>query len=404
MKPIRFVHASDAHLGYMQYNLLERQEDFLKAFEEFIENTKELSPDFVIFAGDLFNDPHPSNLVLSSAIDQIDSLKIPFLVVPGSHDNIYSALVGTVLDPLHRGRHIHYLPVKPYKHENIYVYGMTNFRRRADFEKARDEYFKARPPEPKEKYNIFVLHQGVDFPKLNLHPNEVEILPGELPKGFQYYAAGHLHVPVDFKFDNGIFAYSGSLETFEYTQYPHGKGFYLVEVDADGETSIKRVNLACYRKFNIIEEDFTGLKLPEIEEKATRLVLKADEKGAILVLVLTGTLPHGASRADINYDSLKTAASKALYVHIVNKLKTPEETTGPIAIAGAETIFSRAGKKLSEYYKDQFQEQASKYADFTVELVKILADKAMKSKERKNTAETKIDEFYGIKKEEARKK
>ena len=278
MKPFRFVHASDAHLGYMQYNLLERREDFLNAFREFVEKTKELSPDFVIFAGDLFDDPHPSNLVLSSAIELIDSLEVPFLVVPGSHDNVYSALVGTVLDPLHKGGHIHYLPIKPFKTDDVYVYGMTNFRRRADFERHGKEYFEKHPPKASGKYNIFVLHQAVDFPRLNLHPNEVQILPAELPKGFQYYASGHFHNSINFKFNDGLFAYSGCFETFDYDEYDYEKGFYLVEVQSDGETKVSRVPITSYRRFNIVEENFTGLDAREIEEKGSIIDFKGGSR------------------------------------------------------------------------------------------------------------------------------
>ena len=398
MKPFRFIHASDAHLGYMQYNLLERREDFLNAFREFIEKTKELSPDFVVFAGDLFDDPHPSNLVLSSAIELIDSLKVPFLVVSGSHDNMYSALVGTVLDPLHRGGHIHYLQVKPFEYGDVYVYGMRNFRRRVDFEREGRKYFDRHPPEPRGKYNIFVLHQGVDFPRLRLRSSETELYPAELPKGFQYYACGHLHKPVKFRFNDGIFAYSGCFETFSYDEYDYEKGFYLVEVQSDGETEVKRIPLTCYRRFNIIKEDFTGLDVPEIEERAQSLISNSDRPEYVVVLVLNGTLPQGVSRADINYNKIKSAASECLYVHLVNNLRTPEEKTGPVSIAGAETIYAKAERKLIQYYTRRYKEDAGRYASFTVDLTRILSNESMKSKERITLAEKRIDEFYDAKK------
>jgi DNA repair exonuclease SbcCD nuclease subunit len=399
MKPFRFVHASDAHLGYRQYHLPERQQDYMNAFREFVEKTRELSPDFVIFAGDLFNDPHPSNVVLSSAIELIDSLKLPFLVVPGSHDAVYSSSVGTVLDPLHKGGHIHYLPLKPFELSDVYVYGMKNFRTRAEFEKGKKEFFEKHPPTPKGKYNIFVLHQGVDFPKLGLHQAEVELYPSELPGGFQYYASGHLHAPAYFRFKKGLFAYSGSLETTDYTQYKYEKGFYLVEVEGDGETNITRVPITCYRKFNIIEEDFSGLDARGIEEKARRLISEADEQECILVLVLEGILPRGVSRVDVDYESIRKTAGKALYLRLINNLKTPEEAEVPIKLAEAETIFAKARKILAEYYAEAFRERAEEYASFTVELVKILSDKSMKTRERTSKAEKKIDMFYQTRKE-----
>ena len=401
MKPVRFVHAADAHLGYRQYHLQERQNDFLNAFREFVEKTRELSPDFVVFAGDLFHDPHPSNVVLSSAIELIDSLETPFLVVPGSHDAVYSSTVGTVLDPLHKGGHVQYLPVKPFVFGDVYVYGMRNFRTRAEFERDGQAFFERHPPTPKGKYNIFVLHQGVDFPKLNLHPEEVELYSTELPKGFQYYAAGHLHMPNCFRFNEGFFAYAGSLETTDYTQYEYEKGFYLVEVESDGETKITRIPIKQHRKFNIVKEDFSGRDAKEIEEKARELLSKADEEGCIIVLVMEGILPRGVSRVDVDYNAIKNAAEKALHIQLINNLKTPEEDLSPIQIAEAETIFAKAEKALTEYYADLFKEKAGKYAALTIELVKILSDKSAKSRERTSRAEKKIEEFYQAEKRAA---
>ena len=54
MKAFSFVHVADLHLGYAQYGLQARRDDFLKAFEEVAEKTIQLKPDFMIVAGDLF--------------------------------------------------------------------------------------------------------------------------------------------------------------------------------------------------------------------------------------------------------------------------------------------------------------------------------------------------------------
>ncbi|RLI37495.1 exonuclease SbcCD subunit D, partial [Candidatus Bathyarchaeota archaeon] len=45
MKPFSFVHVADIHLGYEQYNLAIRREDFKRAFEEVVDKTLELKPD-----------------------------------------------------------------------------------------------------------------------------------------------------------------------------------------------------------------------------------------------------------------------------------------------------------------------------------------------------------------------
>jgi len=45
VKPLSFVHAADLHLGYTQYNLDVRCEDFNAAFRELVDKTIELKPD-----------------------------------------------------------------------------------------------------------------------------------------------------------------------------------------------------------------------------------------------------------------------------------------------------------------------------------------------------------------------
>ena len=55
MKAFSFVHASDLHLGYAQYGLETRRQDFDNAFTELVDGTIELKPTFMIIAGDLFH-------------------------------------------------------------------------------------------------------------------------------------------------------------------------------------------------------------------------------------------------------------------------------------------------------------------------------------------------------------
>ncbi|KPV64343.1 MAG: DNA double-strand break repair protein Mre11 [Candidatus Bathyarchaeota archaeon BA2] len=42
MKPFSFVHVADLHLGYVEYNLDVRREDFNAAFQEVVDKTIEL--------------------------------------------------------------------------------------------------------------------------------------------------------------------------------------------------------------------------------------------------------------------------------------------------------------------------------------------------------------------------
>lgn len=44
MKPFSFVHVADLHLGYEQYNLATRREDFDRVFHEVVDKTIRLKP------------------------------------------------------------------------------------------------------------------------------------------------------------------------------------------------------------------------------------------------------------------------------------------------------------------------------------------------------------------------
>ena len=112
MKAFSFVHASDLHLGYAQYGLEVRRQDFDNAFTELVDRTIELKPDFIIIAGDLFHQPRPSNVTLENTIRSFKRLSdagIPVLTVDGSHDSAPNTITGTILYPLDSAGLIHHL-------------------------------------------------------------------------------------------------------------------------------------------------------------------------------------------------------------------------------------------------------------------------------------------------------
>ena len=52
---MRFAHLSDSHLGYRQFGILEREQDFYDVFARNIDKIIEMDVDFVIHSGDLFD-------------------------------------------------------------------------------------------------------------------------------------------------------------------------------------------------------------------------------------------------------------------------------------------------------------------------------------------------------------
>jgi len=387
LRAFSFVHAADFHLGYSQYGLEARREDFDRAFQELVDKTIELKPDFMIIAGDLFNHARPSNVILENAIKNFSRLReagIPVLTVDGSHDSAPNVVTGTILNPLDSAELIYYLP----RHEGAcwrkedccYVYGVPNFRTRRKTEEALPAFMEQnKPTSDPELFNIFVLHMALDIPSLTPPYIEAEAPPELIPEGFDYYAAGHVHKPYKNRFKTGMLVYSGSIETVDYEEAKNDKGFYYVEVDEKGTASPQFMRLESPRKFVVLDQDFTGVNPSKITELAVQLVRGADEEDVIIVPVLRGVLPAEASRAEVDVSQLRSAAEKALLVHPVVLLRETE-VSEEIVRSIFEAEFKDLKTKAFEYFMQIFSErytsdEAEKIARVAVSLIEPLTKK-----------------------------
>jgi DNA repair protein SbcD/Mre11 len=367
LKPFSFVHTSDLHLGYAQYGLEARRQDFDNAFKELVDKAIELKPDFMIIAGDLFHQARPSNVTLENTIRSFKRLKdanIPVLTVDGSHDSAPNIITGTILHPLDSAGLIHHLPRHSgacwRKPDCCYVYGIPNFHNKHKTEEALPKFMTENPPTPSNKvYNIFVFHAAVDLPSVKPPYIEAEVSPEQLPNGFDYYAAGHVHERYLDKFKTGFLAYSGCTETADYREAKYPKGFLHVTVNEKGEVKPEFMELTSTRKFVIFEQDFSGMASAKITELATQLVKDADSEGAIIIPVLKGTLPAEASRAEIDIAKIRSAGEKALLVHPIVLLKE-SVVSDEIVRSIFESEFKDLKTKAFEYFLQIFSERYSR--------------------------------------------
>jgi len=387
VKAFSFIHAADLHLGYAQYNLETRREDFGKAFQELVDKTIELKPDFMIIAGDLFHQARPSNTTLENAIKNFSRLReagIPVLTVDGSHDSAPNIITGTILNPLDSAGLIYYLPRHEgacwRKHDCCYVYGVPNFRTRRKTEELLPAFMEQNKPLPEPSlFNIFVFHMAVDLPNVKPPYIEAEASPELIPDGFQYYAGGHVHVPFMEKFKSGLLVYSGCTETVNYDEAKIRKGFYHVNVDENGNASPRFVELESLRKFVVLEHDFTGLTPQKITDLAVQLVREADSEGVVVIPVLKGTLPVEANRSSVDVAKIRSAVEKALFVHpvvLLRESEVSEETVRSIF----ESEFKDLKTKVFEYFVEIFSERysrddAEKIAKTAVSLIEPLTKK-----------------------------
>ncbi len=237
MDNILVAHLADTHLGYRQYNIYERELDIYDALDEAVDHMLEEHVELVIHAGDFFDTPKPPPQAVRRAIQALRRLKeheIPVLAVLGDHDL-----------PKRRGEHplaileevglirvlgipgVSDKPVEIRTRGGRYtlVAGLVHHRGIAR-EKllARLRALNA-PDAPTPK--ILVLHQALE----GTSP-EYELARGELPRGYSYYALGHIHRTMAFNVEGTIAAYPGSLDALriDEAEYEEGHGFLLVDV------------------------------------------------------------------------------------------------------------------------------------------------------------------------------
>jgi len=315
---------------------------------------------------------------------QLKDAGIPVLTVDGSHDSAPNTITGTILYPLDSAGLLHHLPRHDgacwRKPDSCYVYGVPNYHNRHKTEEALPKFMSENPPSADCKVcNIFVFHGALDLPSVKPPYIEAEISPDQLPDGFDYYAAGHVHERFIGKFKTGTLAYSGCTETADYREAKYQKGFLHVSVDEKGKINPEIIELASTRKFVIFEQDFSGMPSAKITELATQLVKEADSEGTIIIPVLKGTLPAEASRAEIDLSKIKSAGEKALLVHPIPLLKETA-VSDEIVRSIFECEFKDLKTKAFEYFLQIFaerygREEADKIARSALGLIEPLTRK-----------------------------
>ena len=269
---MQFAHISDTHLGYRQYGLLERENDFIESFREAVDEIIRERPDFAVHSGDLFEYSRPPTKALltgQNAILKLKEEKIPVYAVAGNHDVVMRR---NTLPPqiLYRDFGLKLIsPRKPFYVEenssgNVFIGGAPYASRYTS------KHLKERIQEIERAsldYNkrILVLHQGLD----RYMPYEYELKIGDLPKTFNYCAMGHIHERIVDDLGEGKLAYPGSTEIWRSNEVEgykkNGKGFYLVDMSGD-LPEIEKIDLELPREF--IKEN---IHFHELEESVTRI-------------------------------------------------------------------------------------------------------------------------------------
>jgi DNA repair exonuclease SbcCD nuclease subunit len=335
---MRFAHLSDTHLGYRQYNLDTREEDFYIAFQECIDKIISERCDFVIHSGDLFDDPRPhirAMVEVRNALEKLDDHGIKFFTVAGNHDilmrrramiphAIYRKI--EVLTPQSPTREFDGILIAgmPY-HSKIYI--NTLKEKILDLAKKAEDYEKS----------ILVLHQGID----KYFGLDYELKIADLPSGFDYYALGHIHKRIEDQIGEGKLVYPGSIEMWRIDELPdyekNGKGFVIVETE---DFTTKKINLKNTRSFLRFDIN-TDFDLEEIVRK-----INEDKKPVLYITVESDA--HDYQK--IYQKLIRRLNNRVLYLDI--KRKAPSEEV-PSTVSGTVDIKALMYDAMKEYLDEE---------------------------------------------------
>jgi len=358
-----FIHIADTHLGYEQYGVRERFNDFSRAFWDIVDDALYRQVDFLVIAGDLFHKRAIDAMTLIHAIEGLKKLKaksIPVIAIEGNHDRSYyrdgvswlqflcheqylKLLAprmregGPVIAPWEQstmaGSHVDILDGK------VRVYGLpwqgastvrTIEGMAQALEASREEEEAAGI-----EYRLLMMHTGLDgiVPRVQGLPtmSQFQLLRPHV----DYLALGHVHKPFE---REGWMYNPGSTETCGAEEAAwEDRGYYFVEIDSNSTAQSNGSDVPALkhrathliskrRPFARLEVRVDGLGEPnevynrlEISCRRERGHYEGDALRPLVQVQLTGTLAFDAGSLDIAYmEKLVYEHMEPLYARIEN--------------------------------------------------------------------------------------
>jgi DNA repair exonuclease SbcCD nuclease subunit len=312
---IRFAHMADVHLGAFRDDRL--RELNLRAFEEALDICAGEDLDFILICGDLFHVNLPEMAIVERAVRKIRELKdagMRIYLIYGSHD--YSALGSSLIDVL--GSAALFTKITQARTEEgdgkgdkageeLYLdfiedetgallCGMPG--RKSSLEKRYFEMLQTKPLEERKGFKVFAFHSGITEFRPDYLPEGDSIPLSLFPKGFDYYAGGHIHERFEKEEKGyGLITYPGTLFGYDYMDLERGsrnpRGFYVVEHDPDTKRTTAEFKEVKVANTRVVDVDTEGLDPSEANKELREVVGGVDANESVVLLKVHGKLNSG---------------------------------------------------------------------------------------------------------------
>jgi DNA repair exonuclease SbcCD nuclease subunit len=375
---MRYIHIADCHLGSWREPKLREVNN--KAFVSVIAFAIAKKADFLLISGDLFNTALPSIDSIKLAVEQLKKLKdrkISVYAIAGSHD--FSPSGKTMLDVLEsagliidvfRGESIEGKLKLKFTEDlktGIKITGLIG--KKGGLEKNYYYDLFRENLENEKGYKIFLFHTSITELKTK-ELSQMESMPlSLLPKGFSYYAGGHVHIIDKKEFEEyKNVVYPGPVWPNSFLELEKlGKGgFVFVENDKIEQMKIEP-NPVISVKINV-----EGKSSSEAEQEIIDGFKNKFIENLIITLRLEGCLRTGKV-TEINFKKIfEELYSRGAYFIMKNTtgLKSKEFEEVKMTESSSEEIET---KLINEHSGQLKTFEVEKEKELTKELLRLLA-------------------------------
>lgn len=323
----------------------------LNAFQKALDSCLKEHVDFIVVSGDLFHSNIPDMGVVNQAVMKMKEVRdkgINIYVIYGSHD--FSPNETSIVDILSSAGLFQKIVKGEVSNDKLKLEFFTDPKTEAKLvgisgrtlglEKEYYEILDREFLEKEKGFKIFAFHTALD----ELKPAslaQMESMPvSNLPKGFDYYAGGHVHVKMEKKLQGyGAIRYPGTLFGYNFRdleQNAEGEkpGLFIVSFDDDVE-DVRFVDApVCeYLKF---EYDVSNKNSTKANEELVDKVKKSSVKGKLVLLRVSGEL-SGGKTSDIDFTQLREILlhKGAIYANI-NRYALSSKEYSSIRVEGKD--------------------------------------------------------------------
>lgn len=358
---VRFAHMADVHLGAFREPRL--REANLEAFLKALDICLEEKADFILICGDLFHTSLPDMGVVERAagkLRQVIDSGMPVYVIYGSHD--FSAAERSIVDVLHSaGVFVKVARASEGEDGGVRLEATVDERsgaviaglsgRKLGLDKSYYEKLEVGDVLDRPGPKIFAFHAAITELKPKDLAEMTEQMPASLlPKGFDYYAGGHVHERMQADMPGwGLVAYPGPLFGDGYRDLEGGerRGFFMVDLEK-GRAPHLAFREVPSRRTQVIEVD-AGSRAPEdVNAELKRKAEQARSVDAIVLIKVKGELSTGKA-AEVDTEQVRRQlTNEGAFTVYVSRSGLSTKERAMIRIEGGEGRAEIESKLLRE--------------------------------------------------------